>query len=452
MKEIADAVGSQLQDHLGAGLVRHRLQHAGGVGLGVRPVRHLGAVEQLQGGRAADAAGAGGADRVAAVERVEAQLVRIGHAGRRRVGAMVLETLDHLEQVPGRLLGMGEDEDALAGGTAGAMVVAAAHVGRAALQAALEDERAHLAGLGLLRLERGVDVALDPVEHQRLDRAALAADAQLLGREQLVVGVKPRLPRALLRLALGLRRAVRRLTSRGRGLVEQRRIDGRDRCPELRQQDRFRRRQGDVRALRIGDRERPARHHLLGDREPVLQPRVDRDAELDLEQRHVGAVPGEAELDLRERLLGDVDAPGQIALADAERRAHRADQRAVVHRFVGYGHGGFGHGGFGHDANMGCGWGAAMDWSAACPGRALFAREPGPIGQPVRRSPRRDKPCQMPARIKKPARRVPAGAVLPIAFRQLRQPVIRVKLSCRPFFMSGVNAGGNSVRPLPLSP
>src|SRR5207302_6896158 len=97
--------------------------------------------------------------------------------------AMALETLDHLEQVPARLLGMAEDEDALAGAATGAMVVAATHVGRAALQAALEDERAHLAGRRLLRLERGVDVALDAVEHQRLDRAALAADAQALGGE-----------------------------------------------------------------------------------------------------------------------------------------------------------------------------------------------------------------------------------------------------------------------------
>ena len=51
---------------------------------GMRPERHLGAVEELHGGGAADAAGAGGADRVAGVERVEIQLVGIGHAGRRR--------------------------------------------------------------------------------------------------------------------------------------------------------------------------------------------------------------------------------------------------------------------------------------------------------------------------------------------------------------------------------
>ena len=315
---------------------------------------------------------------------------------------MLVEALDHLEQVLGRLLLVGEDEHAQAAVAAGAMIEAAAHIGRAALLAALEDERAHLAGRRLLRLEPRVDVALHAVEHERLDGAALAADAQLLGGEEFVVGGEPRLPRALLRRALGLRLAVRRLTSRGRGLVEQRRIDGRNRDTKLRQQNGFRRRERDVRALRVGDRERAARHHLLGDREPVLQPRVDRDAELDLEQRHVRAVPGEAELDLRERLLGDVDAPGQIALADAERRAHRADQRAVVHRFVGYGHGGFGHG----VSVMGVSvmmrtWvvvgGLRWNSSAACPGRArakarlrasydaLCAREPGPMGQPVMR-------------------------------------------------------------------
>ena len=71
------------------------------------------------------------------------------------------------------------------------MVVAAAHIGRAALLAALEDERAHLAGRWPLRLELRVDVALRAVEHERLDGAALAADAQPLGREELVVGVEP---------------------------------------------------------------------------------------------------------------------------------------------------------------------------------------------------------------------------------------------------------------------
>ena len=43
-----------------------------------------------------------------------------------------------------------------------------------------------------------MDVALRPVEHQRLDRAALGADAQQLGREGFVVGVEPRLHRMLL--------------------------------------------------------------------------------------------------------------------------------------------------------------------------------------------------------------------------------------------------------------
>ena len=53
----------------------------------------------------------------------------------------------------------------------------------------------------MLRLQLRVDVLLDAVEHQRLDGAALAADAQQLGREKPVVGVEPLARRAAARVA-----------------------------------------------------------------------------------------------------------------------------------------------------------------------------------------------------------------------------------------------------------
>ena len=54
------------------------------------------------------------------------------------------------------------------------------------------------------------------------------------------------------------------------------------------------------------------------------------------------------------------------------------------------------------------------------------------------------------ARIKKPARRVPAGAVRPIAFRQVKELPIRVKPCCRPAIAGPAMGGGaTAVRPVP---
>src|SRR5262249_55039718 len=81
----------------------------------------------------------------------------------------------------GRLLLVGEDEHLEPAHAARAVIEAPGHVGRAALLAALEDERAHLAGRRALRLEPVVDVALRGVEDERFDRAALASDCQCRG-------------------------------------------------------------------------------------------------------------------------------------------------------------------------------------------------------------------------------------------------------------------------------
>ena len=51
MEVIADAVCRRFQDHLAARLIGDRLQDAGDVAGAVRPERHFGTVEQLNGGR-----------------------------------------------------------------------------------------------------------------------------------------------------------------------------------------------------------------------------------------------------------------------------------------------------------------------------------------------------------------------------------------------------------------
>src|SRR5262249_51481537 len=105
VKEIADAVGGALQNDLGAGLVRDRLQHAGGVGIGMRPERDLGSMKELNGRRAPHTFGAGSADLVARVELVEVELLCVRGPCRRafRIRAVQMEALNDFEPVLGRL-------------------------------------------------------------------------------------------------------------------------------------------------------------------------------------------------------------------------------------------------------------------------------------------------------------------------------------------------------------
>ena len=164
----------------------------------MRPERHLGAVEELHRGRAPDALGAGGGDLVARVELVEIELVGIGHADRRRVVDVLEKHIDQLEQGLGRLLFMREDEAVLPAHVGDPVIKAAAHIGRAALLAALEDDRAHPPGLRALLFEQGVDVALRPVEHEPHQlAAALWENPQLLAGEVFVIGGEARVGRRL---------------------------------------------------------------------------------------------------------------------------------------------------------------------------------------------------------------------------------------------------------------
>ena len=115
-------------------------------------------------------------------------------------GRVVVIALDDLEEILGRRILVGENEGAQAASPRGAVIEAGGDVARTALLAALEDKRAHLAGCGALRLDALMNVALRPVEHERHDRAALAADAQMLAREIFEVGLKTCLRRPALHL------------------------------------------------------------------------------------------------------------------------------------------------------------------------------------------------------------------------------------------------------------
>jgi len=213
---------------------------------------------------------------------------------------MIVKPLHHLEQVPGRLLLVGEDEDAQAAVAAGAVVEAPAHIGRAALLAALENERADLASRRLLRLELLMNMALGAVEQERHDGARLGADAQPLGGEELVIGVEALQSRAGVRLALGLRL----------------------RC-------------GGGKLLRGGGGLRsPAA------RDPVLRPRVERDAERLLDQHYEAAALDLAGLDFRDGVTTSADPPAQLGLGPATGNAREAQALMLGHRVGCFGHDG----------------------------------------------------------------------------------------------------------------
>jgi hypothetical protein len=197
----------------------------------------------------------------------------------------------------------------------GAVVVAAAHIGGAALLAALEDQRAHLAGAGLLRLERGVDVVLRAIEHERLDRAALHPDAQLLGGEELVVGRQALISRCPALLGLGLR--FRRDHASG--------------LPGLCTIDR----PSGLHQLRIIEWRNAWRlHHgarLQRGRYEFRRLRLDWQAEQVHDQQYLLAVAVAAELDLRDRPLGEADLAGQLDLAPTAGQPRGAQEPAVHH-------------------------------------------------------------------------------------------------------------------------
>ena len=168
MKEIAGTVRRALQNDFGAWVVRHRLQHAGRVGVGVGPERDFGAMKQLNGGGPSDAFPPRRPDSIAAVEPIEIEFPCVRGSGRRPLGiwTVAVETLDHLEQVLRGLVLVGQNVDPQPLVAAGAVVIAPADVGRAPLLPALEDQRADAAEACELGFDLFVNILLRPVEDE----------------------------------------------------------------------------------------------------------------------------------------------------------------------------------------------------------------------------------------------------------------------------------------------
>ena len=154
--------------------------------LGIRPERDFGAVKKLQRGGAPDTLGAGGSDPVAGIELVEIEFLGIGRAGRgpHVVATALVVAFDHFEQILRRLILMRENKDTQADIAAGTMIETGTDIGRTSLLAAFEDQGPHLASRGPLRFKSLVDIGLGPIEDQRLDRASLGPDLEVLrGKE-----------------------------------------------------------------------------------------------------------------------------------------------------------------------------------------------------------------------------------------------------------------------------
>ena len=153
---------------------------------GIRPERDFGAVKQLQRGGAPDTFGAGGSDPIAGIELVEIEFLGIRRTGGgpHVIAAALVIALDHFEQILCRLILMRENEDTQADVAAGTMIEAGTDIGRTSLLAPLENQCPHFASRGPLRFKSLVDIGLGPIEDQRLDRASLGPDLEVLRRKE----------------------------------------------------------------------------------------------------------------------------------------------------------------------------------------------------------------------------------------------------------------------------
>ena len=121
--------------------------------------------------------GAGSADPIAAVQKVEHQLlgIRLAGAWPDQGRAVVVEASGHVEEVVGRFLLVREDEGADATSVRDAPVKAALHIGAASGLPSFQDQRPHPSGLGHLRFKRLVDVLLHLVQREGDQPAGLGA-------------------------------------------------------------------------------------------------------------------------------------------------------------------------------------------------------------------------------------------------------------------------------------
>src|SRR6516164_11655501 len=99
VKLAAGAVAGALADDFGPRQVRHRLHDAGKVIARVGPVRDFAAVEQLQCFRPPDRLRPRRPNRIAAIEAVKGQLLRIRRSRVRlyEIGTMLVKPIRHIE-------------------------------------------------------------------------------------------------------------------------------------------------------------------------------------------------------------------------------------------------------------------------------------------------------------------------------------------------------------------
>ena len=87
---------------------------------------------------------------------------------------------NHLEQVLGRRVFVGEDEGPASETMRRLMVIPCRNVSAASLLTPFQDERPYLARLLLLPLQLSVDIPLGAVEYERLDSGRLRPDSEPL--------------------------------------------------------------------------------------------------------------------------------------------------------------------------------------------------------------------------------------------------------------------------------
>lgn len=146
----------------------------------IRPERYFGAVEQLHGLRTADCLGSSRADCVPALQSIEEQFLGIRCAGARSNRIVLVVSVNHAEQVVGRVLFMCEDENADAFAERRSVVETASQVCADALLAPFEDKSADLARSLALGLQAAMEVTLRMVQFQGGDLAILGPDLQAL--------------------------------------------------------------------------------------------------------------------------------------------------------------------------------------------------------------------------------------------------------------------------------
>lgn len=148
--------------------------------IGIRPVSHLGTVEELDGARAARPFSPSGTDFVATVYPREVEFVRIRRPSGRlhRCRAVIVESISHAKQILGGLFFMGQDERLVPTVMRDLVICPTLDVGGEALLSALEADQSYPASLRTLRLSAFMQVELGFVEGEGFNPARFGSDLQ----------------------------------------------------------------------------------------------------------------------------------------------------------------------------------------------------------------------------------------------------------------------------------